>query len=160
MASLNNMSMRNRMGIPAATFQDTPERKLWRAVLMQALEDSFGIHTTSMSELEKLRARQFLLRRTAWFDRVCEYADVDPNLAWRKLNNLNLIQKGIIDAKSKREIQTIELLDSIKQSRKLRGSKHPKSSSVVSNSSDRKTVRRWTAKNKTIVGGSETCQVK
>ena len=119
----------------------TPEQKLWRAVLAQALEDSFGIQTTSMSELEKLRARQFLLRRTSWFDRVCEYADVDSNLAWRKLNNLNLIQKGIIDAKSKREIQVIELLDSIKQSRKLRGSKHAKSSRVVSDSSDRKTVR-------------------
>ena len=159
------MGLSNRKSIAGnKTSHDTgnemPEKKLWRAVLAQALEDSFGIHTTSMTELEQLRARQFLLRRTSWFDRVCEYADVDSNLAWRKLNNLNLIQKGIIDAKSKREIQTIELLDAIKQSRKLRGSKHSKSSGVVSGSSHRKTVGRWTTQDKTIVGGSETCQVK
>ena len=43
---------------------NNPERRLWRAVLNQALEDGFGMYTTYMSGYEKIDAKRFVRTRT------------------------------------------------------------------------------------------------
>lgn len=39
------------------TRKEMPEKKLWRAVLNQALEDGFGLYNTYMCDYEKKRCR-------------------------------------------------------------------------------------------------------
>ena len=80
-------------------FDDTrmsPEQKLWRAVFVQAIQDTFGICTVAMSRDE--------WRETKWFGRVynhdfielCEFAGFNPEQTFEKLKRYDLIKKGII----------------------------------------------------------------
>ena len=80
-------------------FDDTrmsPEQKLWRAVFIQAIQDTFGICTVAMSRDE--------WRETKWFGRVynqdfielCEFAGFNPEQTFQKLKRYDLIKKGII----------------------------------------------------------------
>jgi hypothetical protein len=80
-------------------FDDTrmsPEQKLWRAVFIQAIQDTFGICTVGMSRDEH--------RETKWFGRVynqdfielCEFAGFNPEQTFEKLKRYDLIKKGII----------------------------------------------------------------
>ena len=80
-------------------FDDTrmsPEQKLWRAVFVQAIQDTFGICTVAMSRDE--------WRETKWFGRIynqdfielCEFAGFNPEQTFQKLKRYDLIKKGII----------------------------------------------------------------
>ena len=111
--------------VPASkTMQDgsseRPEKKRWRAVFNQALEDGFGVYNTYMWDYEKHDARVFFRTRTHQFDEICEYADIDPNVAWKKIQKLKLIQIGIVNADSAREREVMELLTQIKKQRGYR----------------------------------------
>jgi hypothetical protein len=74
----------------------SPEQKLWRAVFIQAIQDTFGICTVAMSRDE--------WRETKWFGRVynqdfielCEFAGFNPEQTFEKLKRYDLIKKGII----------------------------------------------------------------
>ena len=116
---------------------ELPETKLWRAVFNQALEDGFGLYNTYMCDYEKHDAELFFRTRTHQFDEICENAKLDPDLAWKTIQKYKLIQKGIINAKSKREISTFKLLDEIKQQRRSREFARKKSNRVESHSHDR-----------------------
>ena len=80
-------------------FDDTrmsPEQKLWRAVFIQAIQDTFGICTVAMSRNEH--------RETKWFGKIynqdfielCEFAGFNPKQTFEKLKRYDLIKKGII----------------------------------------------------------------
>ena len=119
------------------TSEELPEKKLWRAVFNQALEDGFGLYNTHMCDYEKNDAELFFRTRTHQFNEICEYADIDANRAWKKIQKLKLIQKGIINAKSKREILVVRLLDEIKQQRKSREFSRKKPNRMEGDSHDR-----------------------
>ena len=112
------------MGLSNKTINETgneqPEKKLWRAVFNQALEDGFGLYNTYMCDYEKHDAQLFFRTRTHQFDEICEYADIDANVAWKKIQKLKLIQKGIVNADSRREKEVMELLTQIKKQRGYR----------------------------------------
>ena len=116
---------------------EMPEKKLWRAVFNQALEDGFGLYNTYMCDYEKHDAQLFFRTRTHQFDEICEYANIDADVAWKKIQKLKLIQKGIINAESKREILVVRLLDEIKQQRKSREFARKKPNCMEGDSYDR-----------------------
>jgi len=115
----------------------TPEQKLWRAVFNQALEDGFGLYNTFMCDYEKHDAQLFFKVRTHQFDEICEAANIDADRAWKLIQKYKLIQKGIVNAQSKREISTIRLLNEIKQQRRYREIARKKSNRVEGNTRDR-----------------------
>ena len=102
------------------TRNEMPEKKLWRAVFNQALEDGFGLYNTYMCDYEKKDAEIFFRTRTHQFDEICEYADIDPDRAWRLIQKHKLIQKGIVRADKQRERKVMELLTEIKKQRGYR----------------------------------------
>ena len=112
------------MALSSKTMHDVssemPEKKLWRAVFNQALEDGFGLYNTYMCDYEKKDAEIFFRTRTHQFNEICEYADIDANLAWKKIQKLKLIQKGIVNANTRREKEVMELLTEIKKQRRYR----------------------------------------
>lgn len=118
-----------------------PEKKLWRAVLNQAVEDGLGLYNTFMCDYEKKDAEIFLRTRTFWFDEICEYADVDPNRAWKLIQKFKLIKKGIVNANEKREILALGIFNQIEQQRRYRNAIRKKSNRVESHSHDRRDVK-------------------
>ena len=129
------------MGLSNKTINETgneqPEKKLWRAVFNQALEDGFGLYNTYMCDYEKHDAQLFFRTRTHQFDEICEYADIDANVAWKKIQKLKLIQKGIVNADSTREREVMELLTQIKKQRGYREFRRKKQNHCESNSINR-----------------------
>ena len=129
------------MGLSNKTINETgneqPEKKLWRAVFNQALEDGFGLYNTYMCDYEKHDAQLFFRTRTHQFDEICEYADIDANVAWKKIQKLKLIQKGIVNADSRREKEIMELLTQIKKQRGYREFRRKKQNHCESNSINR-----------------------
>ena len=129
------------MGLSNKTINETgneqPEKKLWRAVFNQALEDGFGLYNTYMCDYEKHDAQLFFRTRTHQFDEICEYADIDANVAWKKIQKLKLIQKGIVNADSRREKKVMELLTQIKKQRGYREFRRKKQNHCESNSINR-----------------------
>ena len=119
------------------TRSEMPEKKLWRAVFNQALEDGFGLYNTYMCDYEKHDAKLFFRTRTRQFDELCEYADIDANRAWKKIQKLKLIQKGIVNADSKREKDVMELLTEIKKQRGYREFRRKKQNHCESHQIDR-----------------------
>ena len=115
------------------TGNEQPEKKLWRAVFNQALEDGFGLYNTYMCDYEKHDAQLFFRTRTHQFDEICEYADIDANVAWKKIQKLKLIQKGIVNADSRREKEVMELLTQIKKQRGYREFRRKKQNHCESN---------------------------
>jgi len=116
---------------------ELPEKKLWRAVFNQALEDGFGLYNTYMCDYEKKDAEIFFRTRTHQFDEICEYADIDPDRAWRLIQKHKLIQKGIVRADKQRERKVMELLTEIKKQRGYREFRRKKQNHCESNSINR-----------------------
>ena len=116
---------------------EMPEKKLWRAVFNQALEDGFGLYNTYMCDYEKKDAEIFFRTRTHQFDEICEYADIDPDRAWRLIQKHKLIQKGIVRADKQREREVMELLTEIKKQRGYREFRRKKQNHRESNSINR-----------------------
>jgi hypothetical protein len=95
----------------------TPEKRLWRAVLNQAIEEGLGLYNSYMCDYEKLAAQRFINHRSKHFDDVCEMAEMDADSTWKGIQKFKLMKKGIINANNKREIQALELVAKIEQSR-------------------------------------------
>lgn len=104
----------------------SPEQKLWRAVLNQAVEDAFGFYTTYMSDYEKYEAQNFVQRRTKVFDLICERAEVDANIAWKAIQRFKLLKSGIIKAQSKKDTILMNIVHEINLKRKSRRESHYK----------------------------------
>lgn len=96
---------------------NNPERRLWRAVLNQALEDGFGMYTTFMCGYEKIDAELFLRVRTPTFDEICERADVDADRAWKMIQRFKLIKAGIVKPRSKRDQLALDVFNRIREGR-------------------------------------------
>lgn len=74
-----------------------PEQRLWKAVLLQAIEDAFGNNESQVSEFERRMARDWMKDFNIDFAIVCENAGFNPKQAFHKFKKYNLIQKGIIN---------------------------------------------------------------
>ena len=61
---------------------NTPEERLFVAVLSQAVHDVFSDHVT---RLDKQQAREFLTQNTWHFKMVCELAGRNPDYVTRKM---------------------------------------------------------------------------
>ena len=88
--------MVNLSSIEADARPATPEQKLWRAVFMQALQDTFGISTVTMSRDEHREAKWFGKTYNQDFIELCEFAGFNPEQTFQKLKRYDLIKKGII----------------------------------------------------------------
>jgi hypothetical protein len=73
-----------------------PEQRLWRAVFVQALQDTFGICTVAMSRDEHRACKWWGKTYSQDFIELCEFAGFDPQQTFEKLKRYNLIKKGII----------------------------------------------------------------
>ena len=74
-----------------------PEQKLWRAVLLQAIEDAFGNNQSQVSIFERRMAIDWMKDFNKDFATVCENAGFNPVQAFYKFKKYNLIQKGIVN---------------------------------------------------------------
>ena len=74
----------------------TPEQKLWRAVFMQAIQDTFGICTVAMSKDEHRESKWWGKVFNQDFSDVCEFAGFDPKQTFEKLKRYDLIKSGIV----------------------------------------------------------------
>ena len=74
----------------------TPEQKLWRAVLAQAVQDAFGICTIAMSKDEYRESKWWGRIYNQDFIELCEFAGFDPQRTFEKLKRYDLIKKGIV----------------------------------------------------------------
>ena len=83
---LRQMPMTQDVDDPAHSEKETPvrgERALWRAVIMQMLTDAACQSKKYEAELQRGKARQWLLGMSRDFQTVCDYADYDPILVRR-----------------------------------------------------------------------------
>jgi len=74
----------------------TPEQKLWRAVFLQAIQDTFGICTVAMSKDEYRESKWWGKIYNQDFIELCEFAGFDPQRTFEKLKRYDLIKKGIV----------------------------------------------------------------
>ena len=74
-----------------------PEQKLWKAVLLQAIEDAFGNNQSQVSRLERRVARDWMKDFNTDFAIVCENAGLNPKQAFYKFKKYDLIQKGMVN---------------------------------------------------------------
>ena len=74
-----------------------PEQKLWKAVLLQAIDDAFGSNQSQVSIFERRMAIDWMKDFNKDFATVCENAGFNPVQAFYKFKKYNLIQKGIIN---------------------------------------------------------------
>lgn len=74
----------------------TAEQLLWRAVFVQAIQDTFGISPIPMSSDEYREAKWFGKIYNEDFIELCEMAGFDPERTFERLKRYNLIKKGII----------------------------------------------------------------
>ena len=74
----------------------SPEQKLWRAVFIQAIQDTFGICTVAMSRNEHQETKWFGKIYNQDFIELCEFAGFNPKQTFEKLKRYDLIKKGII----------------------------------------------------------------
>ena len=88
--------MVNLNSIESDTRPLSPEQRLWRAVFMQAIQDTFGISTVAMSRDEHRECQWFGKTYNQDFIELCEFAGFDPKQTFQKLKRYNLIKKGII----------------------------------------------------------------
>ena len=70
---------------------DCPEKKLFIAILSQAVHDAFAPHVPS---LEKQAARIFLTSNSSDFQHICEMAGRDANYVREKIRKKVLREKG------------------------------------------------------------------
>jgi len=95
----------------------TPEQKLWRAVLNQALLDAFDINTIWICEHEKQDVDNFFRTRTKEFDDLCDHAGLDPTRLWKKIQRLKGVKAGFISPE-KTESNVLSMFNQIKEKRK------------------------------------------
>ena len=101
-----------------------PEQKLWRAVLNQALEDVFGMHTVQMCDYEKHEVEHYFTKRTEDFDRLCEDAGVNATQLWKKVQRLKMIRIGFLRPNNQKEKNTLCMIQTSQIKRKNLASKH------------------------------------
>jgi hypothetical protein len=94
----------------------TPEEKLWRAVLNQALVDAFSVNTIWITDQEKNSVDKFFRTRSEAFDELCDKAGVDPTRLWRKVQRLKGVQAGFLTP-AKKEIPTLKFFERFKRKR-------------------------------------------
>ena len=88
MENLNSLEIESK---PA-----TPEQKLWRAVFVQAIQDTFGISSLGMSENEYQECKSWGRVYDQDFIELCEFAGFDAKKTFERLKRYNLIKKGIV----------------------------------------------------------------
>ena len=78
---------------PAYTFDkiDCPEKRLFIAILSQAVHDAFASH---VPRLEKEAARNFLTRNSSDFRHICEMAGRDAAYVKERIRKQVLREKG------------------------------------------------------------------
>jgi hypothetical protein len=74
----------------------SPETRLWRAVLNQALEDIFNVNTIIICGHEKNKVTDFFKVRTKKFDNICDLAGIDPERLWKRVQKLKGITAGFL----------------------------------------------------------------
>ena len=94
----------------------TPEQKLWRAVLNQALVDAFEVNTIWICDYEKRDVDNFFRLRTQEFDDICDNAGLDPTRLWRKVQRLKGIKAGFL-IPHKKEQRTLTMFERFKKKR-------------------------------------------
>ena len=57
----------------------TPEVKLWRAVVVNAIEDCTNLHSDRKNSLQKIYAHNWITSRCKDFDEVCYWGQLDPD---------------------------------------------------------------------------------
>ena len=70
---------------------DCPEKRLFIAILSQAVHDAFSAH---VPRLEKQAARSFLTRNSSDFRHICEMAGRDANYVREKIRKKVLRENG------------------------------------------------------------------
>lgn len=65
--------------------EETAETKLWKAVLLQILQDAFSNTYESKERSHKRHARDYMKFLHKDFAQVCQYAGYDPSFVHRKV---------------------------------------------------------------------------
>ena len=78
-----NLADKNEKVLTETT--SNPTEKLWRNVLKQAFEDAFLTAKLHLCNYERQDARDFVSKRSANFDEVCELAGLSPDYVWDKV---------------------------------------------------------------------------
>lgn len=73
---LHDMGLRFTRSI-IETSRCSPENKMWRAVIINALEDCFIRHSDRKNSLQKIEAHNWFVRQDIYFKKVCSYALLD-----------------------------------------------------------------------------------
>ncbi len=93
-------------------------RKLWRAVITQAMMDAGNNCKNRHAKGIKARALQWLVRDNADFDLVCELADMEPSyVRARAVGALNRGCKWRQDQREAKPIDFEQILDSYENKR-------------------------------------------
>jgi len=74
-----------------------PEQRLWKAVLLQAIDDAFGNNQSQVSIFERRMAIDWMKEFNSDFADVCENAGFNPIQAFTKIKKYNLIRSGIVN---------------------------------------------------------------
>jgi len=98
--------MGKKLGIPNSEAESTrywasPERSLWVAVITRAILDATGIahtdETATNKELDRQRARDWILRGGKTFREVCSYAGLNPDYVQERLLEVLQSNQGVRD---------------------------------------------------------------
>ena len=79
-----------------------PEEKLWRSVVVNALEDTMLLHSDRKASLEKISAHNWIIKRKDDFDRVCYWGQLDPDdimesyLKALRLQNIRFTERQVM----------------------------------------------------------------
>jgi len=61
-----------------------PEHRLWKAVLVNAIEDTFVMNNDRKSSIYKVEAYEWLLKDSDDFDKVCYWGGFEPDMVnWK-----------------------------------------------------------------------------
>jgi|TARA_E500000318_G_scaffold104001_2_gene109581 hypothetical protein len=102
------------------------EKKLWRSVLTNAVEDTLIINSDRKNSLIKLKAHNWILDTRSNFDEVCTCADIDSASvisSYKKaLNNriVRFTKRQLMWHKYNKMYRQIGYLDSLEAKKKLR----------------------------------------
>ena len=131
---------------------DCPEKRLFIAVLSQAVHDAFSAHVPS---LEKQAARSFLTSNSEDFKSICELAGRDSNYVREKIRKKVLRENGwnvdvkvrITSPRRKKQMKRINKKHSRYYSN--RGRKNYRQSSII---------KRFTSNGKTKIISRGSCR--
>ena len=71
-----------------------PEERLWRSVVITALEDARITHSDRKHSIAKLKAHNWILNNTSNFFDICCWAGLDPEVI--QANYRKSLKKGIV----------------------------------------------------------------